>query len=142
MSIVAEDRTPDRTEPRRTQSRGSVSSGFGSPTFMQTKSVVESSAKFHLACLLGLNPKRKEAQRRPKPKGNLRPSFSLMQTVSQQPGVGSYAVRGWVLSGIQSWHFGFGVSRVESSGLGPLQIGVGSSSGFSPVHIAFGVNKE
>ena len=65
-------------------------------------------------------------------KGDLRPGFSLMQTVSQQPGVGSYAVRGWVLSGIQSWHFGFGVSRVESSGLGPMQIRVGSSPGFSP----------
>ena len=47
-------------------------------------------------------------------------------------GVESYAARGWVLSEIQSWHFGFRVNRVRSSGLGPMQLGVGSSPGFSP----------
>ena len=138
VSIVAGYRTPDRTEPRRTQSRGSVPLGFGPPTFVQTKSGVESSAKFNLTCLLGLNPKGEEAQRRPNPKGDLRICSRYQLRI--HPGIQSNAN---LLS--------------ECSGLGPLRgsvlcqlvsastqirLGVGSPPGFSPLQIVFGNNKE
>ena len=138
MSIVAGYRTPDRTEPRRTQSRGSVPLGFGPPTFVQTKSGVESSAKFNLTCLLGLNPKGEEAQRRPNPKGDLRICSRYQLRI--HPGIQSNAN---LLS--------------DCSGLGPLRgsvlcqlvststeirLGVGSPPGVSPLQIVFGSNGE